>query len=116
MTDLADQLIGEVRTKRSVDLSKVTMTLAVNVAARVVGLTDSRVPGMDKRLDAFFAEGTGEFRATPRGIFEFLRGQANVLALSLSRRQAGHCRTQAPAARRCDQPPGRAWGATTARS
>lgn len=80
MTDLADQLIGEVRTQRSADLSKVTMTLAVNVAARVVGLTDSRVAGMDRRLDAFFAEGTGEFRATPRGIFEFLRGQANVLA------------------------------------
>src|SRR5690606_14258308 len=64
MTDLADQLIDEVRTRRSADLSKVTMTLAVNVAARVVGLTDSRVPGMDKRLDAFFAEGTGEFRPT----------------------------------------------------
>ena len=80
MTDLADQLIDEVRAQRSADLSKVTMTLAVNVAARVVGLTDSRVAGMDRRLDAFFAEGTGEFRATPRGIFEFLRGQANVLA------------------------------------
>ena len=80
MTELADRLIDDIRRTRSADLSKVTMTLAVNVAARVVGLTDSRMPGMDRRLDAFFAEGTGEFRATPRGIFEFLRGQANVLA------------------------------------
>ena len=79
MTDLADRLVDDVRRQRSADLSKVTMTLAVNVAARVVGLTDSRVPGMDRRLDAFFAEGTGEFRPTPRGIFEFLRGQTNVL-------------------------------------
>ncbi len=80
MTELADRLIDDIRRQRSADLSKVTMTLAVNVAARVVGLTTSRAPGMDRRLDAFFAEGTGEFRATPRGIFEFLRGQANVLA------------------------------------
>ena len=56
------------------------MTLAVNVAARVVGLTDSRLGGMDQRLDAFFGEGVGEFKRTPKGVFNFLRGQSNVLA------------------------------------
>lgn len=80
MTDLAGTLIEELRQQRHADLSKVTMTLAVAVAARVVGLTESRLPGMDKRLDAFFAEGVGEFTRTPRGIFDFLVGQWNVLA------------------------------------
>ena len=80
MTELADSLVEEVKQQRQADLSKVTMTLAVNVAARVVGLTDSRLPGMEKRLDAFFAEGVGELKRTPRGIFDFLVGQWNVLA------------------------------------
>jgi cytochrome P450 len=80
MTDLAETLVEDVKRQRQADLSKVTMTLAVNVAARVVGLTDSRLPDMDQRLDAFFAEGVGEFKRTPRGIFDFLVGQWNVLA------------------------------------
>jgi len=80
MTDLADDLIEELKQSRQADLSKVTMTLAVNVAARVVGLTDSRLPGMEKRLDAFFAEGVGELKRTPRGMYDFLVGQWNVLA------------------------------------
>ena len=80
MTELADTLVAELQQQGQADLSKVTMTLAVNVAARVVGLTSSRLPGMDRRLDAFFREGVGEFRRTPRGIFDFLTGQVNVLA------------------------------------
>jgi cytochrome P450 len=38
------------------------------------------MPGMDQRLDAFFEEGVGEFKLTPGGIFNFLRGQVGVLA------------------------------------
>lgn len=55
MERLSDQLIaGLVRTRRA-DLSRISMTLAVRVAGEVVGLTNSRLPGMESRLNAFFA-------------------------------------------------------------
>lgn len=95
MTELADSLIVDLKQAGSADLTKLTMTLAVNVAARVVGLTESRLPGMDKRLDAFFAEGVGEFKRTPRGLVNFLVGQWNMLAfLFLDVRPAIQARTR----------------------
>lgn len=51
---LSDQLVEQVRTKKTVDLSQLSLMLAVQVASRVVGLTNSLLPGMDKRLDVFF--------------------------------------------------------------
>lgn len=56
MEALADQLINELKSKRRADLSQLSLALAVQVAARVVGVTDSSLPGMDKRLDAFFQQ------------------------------------------------------------
>ncbi|WP_029215130.1 cytochrome P450 [Kallotenue papyrolyticum] len=56
METLADELIGELQRRRRVDLSRLSMRLAVQVAAHVVGLTNSRLPGMDRRIDAFFAQ------------------------------------------------------------
>ena len=80
MNDLADSLVADLRGQGRGDLSKLTMTLAVNVAARVVGLTNSRLPGMDKRLDAFFEETDMEPKLTPRGIANLLKTQWRVLA------------------------------------
>ncbi len=80
MNELADELVADLRSKGHGDLSKITMTLAVNVAARVVGLTDSRLPGMDKRLDAFFEETDTEPKLTPGGIINLLKTQWRVLA------------------------------------
>ncbi len=80
MHDLADELVADLQSKGHGDLSKITMTLAVNVAARVVGLTDSRLPGMDKRLDAFFAETDAAPKLTPGGIVSLLKTQWRVLA------------------------------------
>src|SRR5579859_4156832 len=51
---LSDQLIGELQRKHRVDLSQLSLSLAVQVAAQVVGVTNSLLPGMDKRLDSFF--------------------------------------------------------------
>lgn len=61
MEALANTLVSELKSKRRVDLSSLSLTLAVQVAARVVGVTNSRVPGMDRRLDAFFHQ-----KAPPR--------------------------------------------------
>jgi cytochrome P450 len=80
MTDLADELVATLRKQGHADLSKVTMTLAVNVAAQVVGLTDSRLPGMDKRLDAFFQETSGTPSLSPGGILNLIKTNTRVLA------------------------------------
>lgn len=54
MERLVDRLIAQFRRAGRADLSAISMQLAVAVAAEVVGLTDSSVPGLDRRLDAFF--------------------------------------------------------------
>ena len=55
MEGLADQLGGRLRAERAIDLTRLAMWMAVQVAARVIGLTDSSVTGMSRRLGAFFA-------------------------------------------------------------
>ncbi len=52
MEELSDELIADLQRERRADLSDLSLALAVQVAARVVGLTDSRVPGMARRLEA----------------------------------------------------------------
>ncbi|HKV59373.1 MAG TPA: cytochrome P450 [Ktedonobacteraceae bacterium] len=65
METLADALVNELQSKRRVDLSQLSLTLAVQVAARVVGVTNSRLPGMGKRLDAFFHQKPPSQRRMP---------------------------------------------------
>ena len=57
MERLSDQLVAGLRRKKRADLSQMTFVLAMQVAAQVVGLTNSRLPGMDKRIDGFFKDG-----------------------------------------------------------
>jgi cytochrome P450 len=80
MVRLADQLIGELQRARRADLSKLSMTLAVRVAAEVVGLTNSRLPGMEQRLDAFFAQDIPAFSWRPLRLARFLRTQLQMVA------------------------------------
>ncbi len=54
ITELSDALIGRLRADRPVDLSRLSMRLAVQVTGRVVGLTNSSVRGMSRRLSTFF--------------------------------------------------------------
>src|SRR5258708_21793183 len=56
MENLADGLVREVKRRKHVDLSQLALIMAVQVAAQVVGVTDSRLPGTGKRLDAFFTQ------------------------------------------------------------
>ena len=55
MEDLADATVAELGRRGRGALDALAMGLAVQVAARVVGLTDSRAPGMDRRLDALLS-------------------------------------------------------------
>lgn len=51
MEDYATQVLDEFRQQRRADLSDLSMKMAVQVAAQVVGLTNSRRPGMEERID-----------------------------------------------------------------
>lgn len=57
MARLADTVIGRLSQNGRAELSTMGMEMAVGVASEVVGLTDSRVPGLDRRINAFFAGG-----------------------------------------------------------
>ncbi len=54
MESYADDLIAKFKRNKGGDLSQISLKLAMAVVARVVGLVNSRLPGMDKRLEAFF--------------------------------------------------------------
>ncbi|QBD76732.1 cytochrome P450 [Ktedonosporobacter rubrisoli] len=54
MERLVASMLKEARQQRRFDLSNFSRKLAVRVAGEVVGLTDSILPGMDSRLEAFF--------------------------------------------------------------
>ncbi|UQN08111.1 cytochrome P450 [Deinococcus sp. QL22] len=56
---LADELIAELIRKGEMNLDDLGLKLAVNVAAQVVGLTDSRLPGLERRIISF-VEGGGD--------------------------------------------------------
>ncbi|MFK7805726.1 MAG: cytochrome P450 [Anaerolineae bacterium] len=51
---MVDQMLADLREAGRVDLSQLTMKLATRVAAEVVGLTDSDIDGLSRRLGAFF--------------------------------------------------------------
>jgi cytochrome P450 len=57
MESLADRLVGQLRADRPVDLSQLSMRMAVEVVGRVVGLTASSRRGMSRRLGSFFDGG-----------------------------------------------------------
>jgi len=52
MEDYAAHVLAEFRQKGRADLSELSMKMAVQVASRVVGLTNSLLPGMERRIDA----------------------------------------------------------------
>ena len=82
MERLSDELVGTLRKRGRADLSELSMTLAVQVAAEVVGLTNSRLPGMDRRLDAFFASAPVK-SSRLRMIFDAVRNQAVMFTFFL---------------------------------
>lgn len=57
MARLADTVIARLAREGRGELSAMGMEMAVGVASEVVGLTDSRLPGLDRRINAFFAGG-----------------------------------------------------------
>ena len=73
MEALSEQLVGRLRPDRAVDLRRLSMEMAVQVAGRVVGLTDSSTRGMSRRLDTFFAGNPLDRRSGLTGLVKNLR-------------------------------------------
>lgn len=67
----SDELVGRLRTDRPVDLSGLSMEMAVRTASQVIGLTNSSTRAMSRRLDTFFA---GDPLASRSGAAGALRG------------------------------------------
>jgi cytochrome P450 len=82
METLADNLIANLKQSGRADLSALSLTLAVQVASAVVGLTNSRMPGMQKRLDAFFSFNPGDETAA-RGLRTTLKRLRNLATSQL---------------------------------
>ncbi len=78
METLADQLVRELQNKKRADLSKLSMVLAVRVAGEVVGLTNSRLPGMPNRLAAFFEHNMSVFSWHLRALLGFVGNQLRI--------------------------------------
>lgn len=89
MAQQADELVDRIAAAGEVDLAEYTLRYAVQVAAEVVGLTDSDIDGMARRLERFFAtprlapgaDRTGRHRLSALAMS--LRGQLPMLAFYL---------------------------------
>ena len=79
MEKLADQLIKKLLRKKQVDLSQLSITLAVRVAGQVVGLTNS-YPGLTQRLEAFFSGDLTNMGLSPRALLNLFTNQYRTLA------------------------------------
>lgn len=73
MESLSEQLVGRLRHDRSVDLRRLSMEMAVQIAGRVVGLTSSSTRGMSRRLDTFFTGDPLERRSGLAGLVKNVR-------------------------------------------
>lgn len=78
MERLSDEVIAELRHSGQGDLSVLSMGLAVEVAARVVGLTDSRRSGLDRRLDALLSMERLEHTSWLRGLLATIGSRAHL--------------------------------------
>jgi cytochrome P450 len=78
ISELSDALVERLVADGGADLDDVSLALAVDVAARVVGLTDSRRAGMAGRLEAVLSLERLEGAASARRAAELLRSQARM--------------------------------------
>ena len=76
---LSDTLLTRLRVDKAVDLSRLSMQLAVQVTGRVVGLTNSSVRGMSSRLGTFFQGDPLARERSPAGLLRALRTTGALL-------------------------------------
>ena len=77
---LSDGLIDKLKSKKRLDLSDLTETLAVQVASRVIGLTDSAVPGLTGRVGGILENASSMTATGMNFVLGQLKMQLNTLA------------------------------------
>lgn len=82
MADFADSLMARLQHKKQLDLSELTMEMSTQVAAQIVGLTNSLLPGIRGRLEALIKMGDRMLNGMP-SIMSALSGQWNSLSFYL---------------------------------
>ncbi len=96
MERLADDLVGELVQRGRANLDDLSLRMAVQVAARVVGLTDSLLPGMAGRIARFVEHGEPPASPAARKLAAFAN-QAQVLGfLALDVKPAIKARRRQP--------------------
>ena len=83
MGSLADEILARFRVSGRADLSTIGMEMAVGIASEVVGLTNSLTPGLDKRINAFFAKGLGTARTKLGRWWEAFAAQGHLMRFYL---------------------------------
>ncbi len=84
MEERADELVERIRQEGRAELSAVTLRYSVEVAAQVVGLTNSDIDGMSRRLERFFSgPATGPAGGPAGGPLGRLRDRARTVLGSL---------------------------------
>ena len=83
MEGASDALVADLERRGHADLSDLSLDLAMQVAAQVVGLTDSRAPGMAQRLERILALERLERLPLLRRVASMLRVNLHVLRFFL---------------------------------
>ncbi len=80
MNELSDRLMAKLEKTGRGDLAEMSLEMAVAVAAEIVGLTNSSINGMSRRLDSFFTQGATRKRGLLERTWLRLRNPLGLLA------------------------------------
>ncbi|GAC1367486.1 MAG: cytochrome P450 [Ktedonobacteraceae bacterium] len=79
MDALADKLVRRLKRRKQVDLTQLSLVMAIRVASEVIGLTSS-YPGLTKRLESFFEHYSPNVSWRPSSLLSFAIAQTRTLA------------------------------------
>lgn len=82
MHHYADELVRDFARRKRADLTALSMKMAVRVASQVVGLTDSRLPGIDRRVNRFVRR-RGDENGRLAQLQKYVQTQLNLLMFFL---------------------------------
>lgn len=78
MEMIADEMVAQLKQDKRADLHQLSLGVAMRVASQVVGLTNSTLPGIEKRLDVFFGDPPNKPRWHPATLAQALWNRLHV--------------------------------------
>ena len=84
MVGLAEELVEGLAARGRIDLAEASLAMAVQVASRVVGLTDSRKPGLERRLERLVSLERFEGASRLKRLLGTFKSQAGMLDFYLN--------------------------------